>query len=203
VHGQSSNSRKKGDIRCYGKSGVKTEPKSKEAIVREQKCQVEKLRKSMVGNTLLPKLTDRVKASYLIDKIQNDQVIQVEDVSGPTKSSKPIQKSGIENLCIVGSDVASLFPSIKNVEAGRFVRHSVINSKIEFKNFNYLMALRYLTIIGGKDLLQRVGVGRLEPRWLGDRQDLTSLGGTKSRNPSSWADTKKEKLKRNGLLVLC
>ena len=85
-----------------------------------------------------------------------------------------------------------MFPSIKNVEAGRFVRHSVLNSDIEFKNFDYLMAIRYLTIVGGRALLHRVGVGRLEPRWLADRQDLTSGGGTKSRNPLSWADTKKE-----------
>ena len=188
----SSSPNGKGDIRNYGKIGLKTKPKSKSVIVGEQKCQVEKLRNSMVGNTLLPNLPDRIKASYLIDKIQDDQVIRVEKPPKTSRPIKPIQKSGAENLCVVGSDVTSLFPSIKNIEAGRFVRHSVINSNIEFKNFDYLMALRYLTIVGGMELLQKVGVSRLAPKWRGDRQDLTSLGGSKSRNPSSWSDTKRD-----------
>ena len=33
---------------------------------------------------------------------------------------------------------------------------------------------------------------RLTPKWLGDREDLVSVGGDKSKSDNSWRDTKKE-----------
>ena len=112
-----------------------------------------------------------------MDKLQNDQPIFVDKTPTVRNTDKPLQKSGMENLCVVGSDVASLFPSINNVEAGRLVRHAILKSDVRIENFDYLTALRFLTIVGGRELLQKVGVSRLEPKWLGNRQDLTSLGG--------------------------
>ena len=44
----------------------------------------------------------------------------------------------------------------------------------------------------GRDLLPRSGLLRVAPKYLGDREDLTAVGGKKSRDKSSWADTKKE-----------
>ena len=177
-----------GDIRFYGNEGSKTVNKSKKVIENEILCQIEHLRTSKVGDTLLPNLVDRVKAGFLIDKIEKGEAIHVD--SKKQVRRRPIQKSGPENISVVGSDVCSLFPSIKNVEAARFVRHAVLNSDVQIENFDHLIALRYLTIVGGADLLRKVGVSRLAPRWLGGRADLVSLGGKKSRDPSSWRDTK-------------
>ena len=105
--------RRRTDIRFYGNEGVKTCNKSDEKVKSEFRSQVEVLRNSKVGTTLLPNLSDRMKASYLIDKIEEDQTIKVDENVSERPPDKPIQKSGIENLCIVGSDVSSLFPSIK------------------------------------------------------------------------------------------
>ena len=60
------------------------------------------------------------------------------------------------------------------------------------ENVDYLMALRYITLVGGAGLLQKAGLSRLAPVWKGSRQDLTSVGGIKSKDPKSWRDTKKE-----------
>ena len=70
-----------------------------------------------------------------------------------------------ENICVVGSDVSSLFPSIKSIEAARLVRHAKLNSKVQIENFDHFVALRYLFIVGGNDLLCKVRVSRLAPKW--------------------------------------
>ena len=72
------------------------------------------------------------------------------------------------------------------------MRHAILTSDVTIENFDHLAALRYLTIIGGNELLSKIGVRRLAPKWLGNRQDLTSVGGSKSKNPKSWLDTRKE-----------
>ena len=55
-----------------------------------------------------------------------------------------------------------------------------------------MKALRYLYILGGKEFLKKVGLSRVAPRWLGDREDLISVGGAKSKGEESWKDTRKE-----------
>ena len=44
------------------------------------------------------------------------------------------------------------------------------------------MALRYLYVIGGAELLQKAGLQRLSPHWSGDRVDLLAVGGDKTRD---------------------
>ena len=40
--------------------------------------------------------------------------------------------------------------------------------------------------------MSRSGLLRVAPKYLGDREDLTTVGGKKSRDRLSWADTNKE-----------
>ena len=85
----------------------------------------------------------------------------------------------------VGTDVTSLFPSLRNVETARMAKYAILNSNIAVENFDCKMALRYLSIVGGIELLERIGVGRLAPKWLGSRKDLITVGGKKSKDPKS------------------
>ena len=85
--------------------------------------------------------------------------------------------------------MVSLFPSLKNIETARLTRHAILESEIEFENINYHKALRYISIVGGKDLLKKSGLGHLAPTWLGDREDLMAVGGKKAGDGSNWRDT--------------
>ena len=136
----------------------------------------------------MPDLRDRLEAAYLLDKVNGSEAIQLPH-SGQVKQ-KSIQKPG--KMCIIGSDVVSLFPSLKNVETGRLARYALLDTEVEFENFDYLMGLRYLKIVGGDALLNRARLGRLAPRWLGKREDLTTIGGSKSKDPKSWRDTTRD-----------
>ena len=98
---------------------------------------------------ILHNLSDRVKAGHLLDSIEGNNPIRK-----PTpKKPKCMQKSGLKNTCFIGADVMSLFPSLKAVEAARLARFAVLESNVKFENIDYLMALRYLSIIGGKEML--------------------------------------------------
>ena len=41
----------------------------------------------------------------------------------------------------------------------------------------------------GKSFLKRIGLGRIAPRWLDDRDDLITVGGLKSKSDECWKDT--------------
>ena len=174
----------KNDIRSYGVSGVKTENEidNKEAV----KSQVEQIRSSKPSSGVIPDIGERMRAGRLIDKLYNDEAIVV---SEPEIIDTKIQKDG---MTIVGSDVVSLFPSLKNIESARLARHAVLQSKVEFSNIDYLKALRYIHIVGGRDLLSRAGLSRISPVWRGKRGDLITVGGEKSRDQTMWKDTNKE-----------
>ena len=103
-----------------------------------------------------------------------------------------MQKPGLSNTCFIGADVVSLFPSLKAVEAARLARCAILNSNITFEDFDYHMALRYLSIIGGREMLEKAKLGRLAPKWKGSREDLISVGGKKSKDEKFWRDTKKD-----------
>ena len=77
----------------------------------------------------------------------------------------------ISKPVLVGNDVESLFPSIKDLEAARMVRCVIQQGDIDMKNFDHLAALRYIRVNGGKGYLAKCGIGRLEPRWNGGREE--------------------------------
>ena len=80
-------------------------------------------------------------------------------------------------LSIVGSDVKSSFPSLSNVETARLARGAILNSKVDFENEDLHKALKYIYVVGGRDLINKVGLSRLSPRWLGERPDLLRVSG--------------------------
>ena len=85
----------------------------------------------------------------------------------------------------------SLFPSLKCIESARLTRHAVLNSDINIENFDHEMALRYIFIVGGRQLISKCGLTRLCPVWLGDRVDLITVGGKKSKSTKCWRNTNK------------
>ena len=46
--------------------------------------------------------------------------------------------------------------------------------------------------MGGQSFLKRIGLGRVSPCWLGNREDLITVGGLKSKSDECWRDTKKD-----------
>ena len=44
----------------------------------------------------------------------------------------------------------SLFPSLSDIETARLASKAILESEVEFENWDLQMALRYLTILGGK-----------------------------------------------------
>ena len=115
---------------------------------------------------------------------------------GPSQGQSPkhqIQKCAhTSEPVMVGNDVEALFPSIRDLESARMVRCILQRGDLEIKNFDHQTALRYLRINGGKGYLARCGIGKLEPKWRGDREDLITLGGDKSRDPKNWSQKKIE-----------
>ena len=174
----------KNDIRAYGKIGLKTKVKPEAEILMDQ-VEATRIDKPKVG--VLPNLADRIKAGKLIDRICKNKAIPVKGNDRTKFSQKPRQKPG--KLAIVGADVVSLFPSLRNIETARLTRHAILDSKVDFCNVDYHKALRYISIVGGKDLLVKSGLGRLAPKWLGERQDLIAVGGKKSKDASNWHDS--------------
>ena len=90
---------------------------------------------------------------------------------------------------MVGSDVEKLFPSLKPLEAIRLARLAILESDIEVGQIDALMGLGYILIVGGRELMDRANLIRLCPRWLGNREDLISLGGKETNDDNYWRDT--------------
>ena len=67
-----------------------------------------------------------------------------------------------------------------------------MDSKIKFDNCDAKKALRYIYVNGGYEALRAAGLGRLCPKWLGDRADLITVGGAKTKSDESWKDTDHE-----------
>ena len=98
-----------------------------------------------------------MKAGQLLDVLEDGRPINI-NFGGKKRVRKKFQKEGLSNVCFVGHDVKSLFPSMKSVETARLARYAVLNSKIEIDNFDHSMALRYLFVVGGKELINKVGL---------------------------------------------
>ena len=54
------------------------------------------------------------------------------------------------------------------------------------------MPLRYLTFVGEFDLLSKADLARLALIRRGNREDLTTVGGSKSKKAADWKNTKKD-----------
>ena len=93
----------------------------------------------------MPDIAERMKAGQILDKILGSEAIPLPSNSKTKRQIKRrMQKK--TGLAIVGSDVVSLFPSLKNVESARLARIAVLNSSIEMGSFDHLKALRYIYV---------------------------------------------------------
>ena len=116
------------------------------------------------------------------------------------KSRRSLQKK--TGLSIVGSDVKSLFLSLRNIETARLARKAILDSKIEFSNWDFVKAMRYIYLVGGRELVSRAGLERLCPKWLGDREDMAAVGGTKSKDPTNWRDSQRSPVKLKEKMII-
>ena len=141
-------------------------------------------------------MKQRLLATRLLDKILGtNPIIDPDTATTSTQVTSSADNSNKspqgEGLVIVGSDVEKLSPSLRPVEAARLTRLAITQSKIKFENIDCKLALRYLYIIGGVELLDGHGLLKFCPKWLGSRKDLISLGGDKSNNNNYWRDTER------------
>lgn len=146
-----------------------------------RKKRIEVLRSMKLRGSEIPNIKAKLEASKLLDEDLGSTAIKVED---PKKEmAEPKQKEG---LVLVGNDVEALFPSIKDVEGARMVRCAIEKGELNIENVNYDLALRYLRVTGGKGFLHSAGLGRLEPKWKGSRDDLITIGGESTRDDKNW-----------------
>ena len=176
-----------GDIRNYGQVGSKTKDSSPSKIKSKLREQIEALQSKRSKGSIIPDMEDRMKAGKFLDKIFGDEAIPLPNQQSHVGGQKQ-KRSG---LSIVGSDVKSLFPSLRAVETARLARCAILKSKVEFSNWDYQKALRYLFVVGGRELVRSVGLSRVCPKWLGYREDLLAVGGIKSREDKLWKDSEK------------
>ena len=135
------------DIRNFGKIGQRTENLNESQRKQHFIDRVEFLRSKKPQSGIIPDVADRLIAGQVLDKLEHDQAIFVDN-----SECKEMGKAQmLDKLAIIGADVKSLFPSMKNIETARLARHAILNSKVNFENFDYLMALRYIFINGGKN----------------------------------------------------
>ena len=59
-------------------------------------------------------------------------------------------------------------------------------------NVDYETALRYLVVVGGKNHVDEIGLGKISPKWLGKRQDLITVGGDSIGENDKWSKLKRE-----------
>ena len=97
-----------------------------------------------------------------------------------------------EDYTIVGNDVEALFPSLTDIDSARIAREAVVNSDLKFENVDVSAALKYLKLCGGEDHVREIGLGKVAPRWLGQRSDLLTLGGEALSEENKWSKVRRE-----------
>ena len=110
---------------------------------------------------------------------------------GTDKGVQEGRKQKSEGIAVVGADVKSLFPSLKNAETARLARKAILTSKIDFQDIDYVKALRYISVVGGIQLLERSGLRRLKPEWKGSKEILLKVGGDAAKDDKNWKDFKR------------
>ena len=161
-----------------------------EKTIQHNSKRIQRLRNLKTRNTPLPNLKAKMEAvSTLDDRLSNVAIPLHESDDTQLRTSKSkIQKCKHSSYpVLIGNDVESLFPSIQDVESARMVRCIVQRGDLEIKNFDHQTVLRYIRVNGGKGFLARCGLGKLEPRWKGNREDLIALGGEKTKDPKNWS----------------
>ena len=152
---------------------------------------VEFLRSAMIDDSPVPDIKKRLTGVGLIDRITPLGVpikLPVNDYRAK-EDIPPVQEAG---FVMVGSDVEKLFPSLKPLEAARLTRMAVLETDISINNFDPYIGMRYIFIMGGREFVERSGLSKYCPTWLGERVDLISISGKKTNEDKSWRDTSRD-----------
>ena len=104
---------------------------------------LERLRQQTDKNGVLQDIPSRMTAGWVLDKIIGENPIEL---PGKSPGQHELKRQKLEGLSVVGADVCSLFPSLPNVETARMARKAVLASNVEFVDFDYIKALRYIKI---------------------------------------------------------
>ena len=152
------------------------------------KEKLENLRNIRAKGSVLPDIKERMNAGHVLDEILGSDSIPIPGGNNvKTKTRGGMQKSS--GLAVVGSDVVSLFPSLKNIESARLARKAILESEVDVGSFDHLKALRYIFVVGGRELLSKRGLTQVSPKWTGDRPYLLAVGGEASQADDQWKDT--------------
>ena len=171
----------KNDIRSFVKPQGAEKPELCNLL--EIEGRIEKLRSKVDSETGLPNINDRQTASWLLDKVIGDDPIKL---PGSAENVYKGQKQLDSGMAIVGVDVKSLFPSLRNVETARLAKKSILKSKVKFEGVDYQKALKYIWLVGGDTLLDRNDLLKFKPKWKGKRSDLLTIGGDSARDDNLW-----------------
>ena len=178
---------KKGDIRSFMSKQNQLETSSNDDLETKLRERIESLRSKVSKETKIPDIAERMKAGWVTDKLIGDDPFKLPGSKLPESLGSKQMEDG---LSIVGAVVRSLFPSLQNVEAARLTRLAVLKSKVQFNDIDYHKALRYISIVGGNELIDRAGLWRVRPIWKGGRPDLITVGGDASRDETNWCDSR-------------
>ena len=136
---------KPNDIRRFGVSGTKT-VESDASVTKKLRDRIEALRHKRINGTVIPDVAARLEGGALIDKLNDGKQMKIN--SDVKRDPRHKQKKG-SGISIVGADVCSLFPSLKNLETARLARNAILQSTVNFEGWDLRKALRYLYIVGG------------------------------------------------------
>ena len=171
----------------------KSKPESVRFGINMKEKRVEGLRKMKIRGSKIPSVKSKLWASRIQDELSEGEVIRTSNKHGgksilaqENAPYPPIQSDKREEYSIIGTDVESLFPSLKDIESARIAREAVLLSRAEYCNVDYETALRYLIVTGGTSHMREIGLNRVSPRWIGSRPDLLTVGGTSIGENDKW-----------------
>ena len=131
---------------------------------------IEKLRNYTKSDEDIPEVESQIEALRLIEITENGDKIPLPETKTEIVNRSnwpPVHKQG--NIIVSGADVQSLFPSLLNLEVSRLVKWVIAESKVELKNINHKLALRYIYIIGGAKIFEINKLRKYMSKWLGSR----------------------------------
>ena len=163
---------------------------------------VEKLRNSTIGASPIPDIKNRLIATGLIDRISGSNPIPLPDCGGSHREHSGEVSVQEKGFVLVGSDVEKLYPSLRPLEAARLTRLAILESEIDIIDVDHRKALRYIYVVGGVELLDRAGLLRLTPKWLGSRSDLLAIGGIKTNDDKYWKDSTKQIHRKEARMIV-
>ena len=74
-----------------------------------------------------------------------------------------------------------MIPTLKDIERARIARQALINSDLDFKNIDYIKALRYLGITEGKKNLEKIWMMWIAPKRKVKRGSMIVVGWETSK----------------------